>query len=364
MADAAIFGYPVPYTMKKFLILLLPIVLISCQPDMVHKSDPSLPLQSGKITMNFKNKVGLNVRSVYFLDRETGFIGNHNGELFRTLNGGKTWDLVFHHEAEHLYMQQITFTDKQTGFAVGGYTGCSGNGCTPPGGILVKTTDGGATWNVIKQQPGSYDYRGVAQNSNGDLFLLMRRPDKYPKYTCAIMRSTDLGEHWEDVAVLRMNAMKLAFDGSTGFCIGMDTSKNLIRSTNNGQTWDDAMHVGARSVDDVAFANGVSYAITDRSDVLRSTDHGTTWEAYTHSNNLSLQTINAVNDDVCLVWGSGDYSGGCFGFTAGALLETSTAGKVWIEHQFPEFGIFQHTTFFNGHHGYVVNGNVLEVVIE
>ena len=40
----------------------------------------------------------------------------------------------------------LYFYDANTGFAVGGESDCSGSGCIPRGSIVLKTTDGGRTW--------------------------------------------------------------------------------------------------------------------------------------------------------------------------------------------------------------------------
>ncbi|MBW2539775.1 MAG: hypothetical protein JRE27_09240, partial [Deltaproteobacteria bacterium] len=71
-----------------------------------------------------------------FIDRSTGWICGKGGIMYRTNDGGITWQEQQTHTYESLY--GISFVDKDTGWAVGQM------------GTIVSTRDGGETWTMQK----------------------------------------------------------------------------------------------------------------------------------------------------------------------------------------------------------------------
>lgn len=86
--------------------------------------------------------MGYNTRFIYsyFINSNTGFVIGWDlgtGILLKTSNGGNSWELMLQSQTS---LSSIYFTDVNTGNLVGGYS---------PGGsqpLLWKTTDGGLTW--------------------------------------------------------------------------------------------------------------------------------------------------------------------------------------------------------------------------
>jgi photosystem II stability/assembly factor-like uncharacterized protein len=87
--------------------------------------------------------------SLFFLDVNEGWAVGDNSAIIHTLDGGKTWEsqtenVKWLEEGENKYILWcLKFTDSQTGWIVGG----SRDGTK---GVLLKTTDGGATWTEIE----------------------------------------------------------------------------------------------------------------------------------------------------------------------------------------------------------------------
>ncbi|MCR8556177.1 T9SS type A sorting domain-containing protein [Mucilaginibacter sp. BJC16-A38] len=83
------------------------------------------------------------IRSVYFINDDIGFIGTMNdGEIKKTIDGGATWTSSPSLNPAGWFFQ-IQFINNTTGFAVGANS-------------IVKTTDQGLTWTYIYSQPDSY----------------------------------------------------------------------------------------------------------------------------------------------------------------------------------------------------------------
>ncbi len=77
------------------------------------------------------------VQSFYFLSEQVGFIGTYNGELFKTENGGATWQSML--KLPPSYITNIKFPSISTGYiTVGTYQE-----------YVFRTTDGGTTWKRV-----------------------------------------------------------------------------------------------------------------------------------------------------------------------------------------------------------------------
>ncbi|MCX6147000.1 MAG: YCF48-related protein, partial [Candidatus Kapabacteria bacterium] len=70
--------------------------------------------------------------SVYFLDKDNGWISGFNGTIIHTNNGGKNWIKQESSTKEHVI--KIMFSDLNNGWATSKY------------GVLLNTTNGGKTW--------------------------------------------------------------------------------------------------------------------------------------------------------------------------------------------------------------------------
>lgn len=76
--------------------------------------------------------------TVFFTDKNTGYVGEWYGGLFKTTDGGDTWTKVEFGTA--FKVMSVHFTDSNTGFAAGG---------NDPNSIIMSTVDAGKTWTKI-----------------------------------------------------------------------------------------------------------------------------------------------------------------------------------------------------------------------
>jgi photosystem II stability/assembly factor-like uncharacterized protein len=83
---------------------------------------------------------------VYFIDNNIGYCvgGNFEGTdsyILKSINGGNTWSRLTP-PSNNITYSTIRFTNQNEGYAVGGYVPTQGLG------TIIKTSDGGLTWNV------------------------------------------------------------------------------------------------------------------------------------------------------------------------------------------------------------------------
>ncbi|MBC7883902.1 MAG: photosystem II stability/assembly factor-like protein, partial [Saprospiraceae bacterium] len=87
---------------------------------------------------------------IYFVNQETGWTVNSEGNIFKTVDGGDNW--IFQYQNSY-YFRSVEFLDASTGFA------------GTLDSVLLRTTNGGATWESIEHlvpQP----FRGVCGMSH------------------------------------------------------------------------------------------------------------------------------------------------------------------------------------------------------
>jgi len=87
---------------------------------------------------------------IYFLTEKKG-IACYNKQLFFTEDAGATWEITVSEEDGYFTgLMDIHFADTLTGWIVGG-------GYTMDGGAILKTTDGGRSWELIH----GLEYRAI-----------------------------------------------------------------------------------------------------------------------------------------------------------------------------------------------------------
>jgi photosystem II stability/assembly factor-like uncharacterized protein len=82
------------------------------------------------------------IMSLFFFDRNHGWIGGEAGRIRATTDGGNTWFSQWSTTGSRI--EDIEFISRNVGFAVGG--GISGNNGWLDSSRVLKTTDGGTTW--------------------------------------------------------------------------------------------------------------------------------------------------------------------------------------------------------------------------
>ena len=114
------------------------------------------------------------VNSLFFLNQDVGWIGNHGIGIGITNNGGSTWSL---NENEHC-VNSIHFINENTGWI----------NCSPMG--IYKTTDGGYTWQHNTSQPATWGVDVYFFNENIG-WATSGTPD-----SSFIMKTTNGGNSW------------------------------------------------------------------------------------------------------------------------------------------------------------------------
>lgn len=83
---------------------------------------------------------------VHFIDSLEGWAVGSSGKIAYTQDGGESW--VLQPSGTNYYLYDVVFVDDSTGFIAGGRFA----DFSPGRQLIMKTTDGGATWNTVFSQ--------------------------------------------------------------------------------------------------------------------------------------------------------------------------------------------------------------------
>jgi photosystem II stability/assembly factor-like uncharacterized protein len=90
---------------------------------------------------------GLNINAIFFPTQNIGYtLPSYEGSVFKTTNGGTTWDSI--HFAFPEPLNSVYFLNKDTGYVAGG------NGYST--GYIYKTTNGGNTWSLSESNTNTF----------------------------------------------------------------------------------------------------------------------------------------------------------------------------------------------------------------
>lgn len=280
--------------------------------------------------------------SISFVDGNHGWYGTGAGDLFRTENGGATWEKIASRPGT--FVRAVGFVDRQNGF-IGNigteyYPGVTDQ--TP----LYRTRDGGVTWEAV--DTGKATIKGVCAIDivtakriyQGQLVArtVIHAAGRVGG-PAGILRSVDGGETWSVIDMRAHVGMILDvkfFDENTGLVFAathpdpVEAEGLVLLTEDGGKSWREVYRSGRKFelIWKTSFPEGsdTGYATVQSYDpkratqlVIRSDDKGRTWREIEMAQDASARQfgIGFVNADV-----------GFVGTAAGGFA-TSDGGKTW-----------------------------------
>ena len=283
------------------LLSLIPVIfLASCSVSgpAATKSSAAGPVsQDWEVlpTLPYKGKRD----DISFSSPSHGWYGTGKGDLFKTNDGGKSWDLVA--SKPGTFIRAVGFLDEKTGFIgnVGTdyYPGVEDE--TP----LYRTDDGGVTWTPVDL--GNQTIKGVCaidiiKSSRIYQGVLAPRTVIHAAGRVGgptgILRSVDGGSSWSVIDMSKHAGMILDvkfFSETTGLAFasssrGPDNEGLILRTEDGGENWQ-TVYKSSRSSELVwkasfpdnqhGFATVQSYdAEREQQLIVKTIDGGKTWE--------------------------------------------------------------------------------------
>jgi len=268
----------------------------------------------------------------HFINALTGYVLTDLGNaVYKTTDGGSTFSNVSGHVARGL--RCIGFFDANTGIV-----GVLSN----PDTILVRTTNGGSSWNLVTNVSGIpiTGSCGISIVDSVTATVVGRyyRPANF-------LKTTDKGATWTsirpDTALVSSLVDCKFWNANTGFIVGgySPGSSNssyfsgravVLRTTNGGLNFT-RMHT--TSYDSawcwkIQFLNSQIGYVSVESEVtggyLKTTDGGLTWQEKPFTPHIDIEGIGFINENTGWIGGYGESI-----INRPPMYETTDAGVTW-----------------------------------
>jgi photosystem II stability/assembly factor-like uncharacterized protein len=212
-------------------------------------------------------------RNIEFLDAQNGFLGTLNNLLLKTNDGGITWQPVDNISPNPHAVCGLSAVNSQTIFGCGAFfqpafiikssdagqtwtytnmadmatalveikfideTTCYAGGQNTNGACLLKTTDGGNSWNEIYNSgiPGEYVWKIQILE---DINVVFGAVSSVAPHLGKLIKSFDAGNNWQSFAAPETDIQALGFISETKGWMGGHTT-GFYETNDGGQTWTD-----------------------------------------------------------------------------------------------------------------------------
>jgi len=305
---------------------------------------------------------GLDLNSVYFTDKNTGYAvgGEWCGDrpspsqiIIKTINGGTTWDTLS--SGTNTVLNSVFFTDSITGYAVGEY------------GTIIKTTNGGTNWDTLVSGT-IYDLNSVYFTNTKTGYVVGA--------SGTILRTATGGATWDTLlsgSIYNLNSVFFT-DDNTGFVVG-GCNPGLLRSggydklnersdcyfeqiilktIDGGVTWTAIANERA-ILHSVFFIDAnTGYAVGENGESIKTIDGGLTWNNLETTGYLSSVYFTDANTGYAVgenYWG-------------GSILKTIDGGTTWTTLSIGKFEGLNSVYFTDANTGYAVGkgGTILKTI--
>jgi photosystem II stability/assembly factor-like uncharacterized protein len=347
--------------MKRLFTYSILFILAACEKGTENNAPPAPGSQTGQnsSTVCFKTTfINTTINdgsvSVFFLNEKDGFVTSYNGGIYKTTDSAKTWTKL--NSGTTLPIRDIYFIDNNKGFAVGGLHSCGGTGCIPPGGFILRTLDGGQTWTKIYTPATMIEISSIYFTSATTGFCVGDN---------MIFKTIDGGVTWAATTLANVGGvmLKVSFADSQNGYIACAFDK-IVKTTDGGATWtvtSPNKNVGYYSL---SSSQGVTY-VSGQGRILKTLNAGINWTELSNSP-VDIYSIHFTDQNTGYAFGRGNYSGGDFGYTYGAMYCTNDGGYSWNGNgDFKDVGMIQSVSFPTKNIAYAVSGSkIIKISIQ
>lgn len=253
--------------------------------------------------------------STCFPTIQIGYASGYTGFVITTSNGGSSW---YNNTSCGINVRSISFINMNTGITGGG------------GNLMCHTTNGGIAYSQ-RYTPTAHAVTGVHYVNSS---LLMVCASDMPG--AVIHKSTNTGNNFSTVLTMNNSGLNTTYylnsiyfkDGNTGFATGSYTSLGanygtIYRSTNAGDNWGAATTFGpdsGMSINSIHFGDSLNgFVVGNKGKILRTINGGLNWVTQVSGVNTSLNGIYMCNALTGYICGSG-----------GTILKTTNGGVMGI----------------------------------
>lgn len=270
---------------------------------------------------------GSRVDDLFMLDHQTGYAVCGDGKIVKTVDGGLNW--ITMQQTNNAYNRSVEFINTEKGF-VGAFPNSGSNTGT---NILRRTTDGGLTWTDLSPLLDARAKKGICGLAVADANTIYGGGNWYQD-AGYIIKSTDGGNTWNfiDMSAYASSIIDMYFlNKDIGFVTGRGPlplqTGIILYTTDGGATWtykfknttpNEYCWKIQRLTNKIFFASLEDFGNVSPK-VLKSTDGGMTWNLITVATApYNIEGIGFINE-------SKGWTGGDAGFS----FESNDGGASW-----------------------------------
>lgn len=288
------------------------------------------------------------LHAVYFLDENKGWAVGGRGALLSTDDGGNVWRSRTRPVEDTL--RDVYFSDEQNGWLVCERSIYDLKTKDEPRTYLLRTTDGGESWQKVNVIGKDVDARLVralfTDNGRGWAF-----GEEGVLYT-----TRDGGANWERqrVPTRKLLLGGLFLNSNQGWLVGAGAT--ILQTVDGGETWREGTLVGfapTASKDEAAlrvrltatsFVNKQrGWAVGSEGRIFATRDGGRTWSAQMSNVGADLYDVKFLDNFEGWAAGAG-----------GTLLHTTDGGEHWAIEPSGTTHALERLCFVGRTHGWVV----------
>lgn len=247
----------------------------------------------------------MDLHAVFFTDISIGYAAGESGTIIKTINGGTTW-VPEPGGIPGRWLESIYFIDANTGFV-------AGRDNWSEEGYILKTIDAGINWTTI-------------YNTSGFGLLSIYFPVSDTGYATgtdgAVIKSVDGGLTWNEFSSgLGWQDLRSAFfsDGNTGYMVG--DAGTVLKTINGGNSFQSLAGGTTNHLFNVYFTGSDSgYIVGQDGIILKTINGGTSWNEIPSVTQNHLYSVYFADDSTGYAVGA-----------QGTILKTAYGGTVFID---------------------------------
>ncbi len=272
------------------------------------------------------------LRALAIINANVIFAVGDYGTIIKTTDGGRTWNQQT--VGTTATLRSVSFTDLNKGVAVGDQ------------GTILRTTNGGTSWSMQTPDP-SVSFFGVSFNDVNTGAVVGTNGAFYQTY--------DGGVTWSQrILTSAMTIYAISFrDKNNGVFVG--SLGAIFATTDGGAKW--ARQVSGIEAYDAVSLLGVGFAdanngvaVGEQGTILRTTNGGANWSYQQLSSRIVLHAVQFSDSKTGFAVGDG-----------GVILMTTDGGITWNEQFNGSTSWYSDVRFADAQRGFVVGSDGMVV---
>lgn len=222
------------------------------------------------------------LKQIYFISELVGWIVSNEGNLYATLDGGISWI----QKSTSFQISKIWFVNQTLGWAIEDtlYS------------FLYRTNDSGLTWDIQKTFPkifGDLGFKDLYFINETHGFVLYRGFNGTHRLNTLYSTNTS-GNSWSIDLIVNDHYLKSFFFSNISYCWVIGSDGSIFHSNDSGKTWYNQTLSNPKNLKNLYFINSTHGWICGyETTLIQTSNSGLSWE-----NNTTFNSTECNLDDV------------------------------------------------------------------